>query len=307
MGNVKVPGCSWKRDKNDKIKKDQLLTRKKEEEEKLRKIQESQQEVARYLKLKEKFATGDGVEAKRRFREGGDRDRKDEEDPKRSRKDDDRDRKRSPDYERRRREDDSSDERYGRERRRDSRDDRRDRDDDRDRQPPSSSSQAQANPEPQAGSWEEVEEYVDEDQARRVRLRSAFQSDEVDEEAVAKKQLAIATKQKRKDEEKARKSKLQGAFGLDEDEDEGRRDLEYAAAAAAKRAASKRQTLVQTVSSTSVPSQQGGGGGGQAVEPMDMYQALKKIADFKRSCNGAARPIPDELKAMVMSVRGMAP
>lgn len=278
------------------------MKKKQEEDEKLRKMKEGQQEVMRYLKLKEKFATGDSTDSKRRFREG-ERD----EDPKRSRKDDDRDRRRSPEYERRRREDDSSEERYSRERRRDSRDDRRDRDDDRERQPPSSSSQA--NPEPQAGSWEEVEEYVDEDQARRVRLRSAFQSDEPDEEAVAKKQMAIATKQKRKDEEKARKTKLKGAFGLDdEDDDESKRDMEYAAAAAAKRAATKRQSLVQAVGSSSAPSQaQGGGGGGQSAEPMDMYQALKKIADFKRSCNGAARPIPPELKAMVMSVRGMAP
>jgi len=124
------------------------------------------------------------------------------------------------------------------------------------------------------------------------------------EELAAIKKAARDNKEKKQEEEKARKKKLASAFafGAEEEDEDSKRDLEIAAAAAAKRAANKRRSAapeaMPAALAVSAPPR------GKAHHEMDMYQALKKIADFKRSCNGAARPIPKELQELALQMSG---
>eukprot|EP00928_Gymnodinium_smaydae_P006370 TRINITY_DN12249_c0_g2_i1.p1 TRINITY_DN12249_c0_g2~~TRINITY_DN12249_c0_g2_i1.p1 ORF type:complete len:356 (-),score=51.35 TRINITY_DN12249_c0_g2_i1:94-1161(-) len=140
------------------------------------------------------------------------------------------------------------------------------------------------------------------EESRQAKLAGAFVTTEADtEEDATEKRRVAEMKRKREAEEKARRSKLAKAFAFGGDDEDDQRDHEIAAAA--KRAAAKRQLSAGSSSYSS-----------SAITPaaatnMDMCTALKKIADFKRSCNGAAKPMPPELQALaaMMAARGGDP
>jgi len=313
-GNIKVPGCSWKRDREGfKKQKDRITGSRNEENERNKALKQSQEEVLRYLASKSKASKSAGHDhssaAARRFREEpgnarGEEDEEYEDDRKRVRREDDRKDGRDETREPRRRRD-RSDSRDGdrasgsTQRRRDDRDmpeqrGARRHDDDADSARPSPITFTAA----PLGAWEDVVE--EEEDSRRTKLAIAFsQAQEEEKEGLEEKKRAAETKQKKQAEEQARKKKLAGAFGLDEDDedDDARRSLQIAAAAAAKKAQVKRDQLSHTLSSASRPDSGGPSGG-----HMDTYAALKAMADWKRGCNGATRAIPQELKNAVLGV-----
>lgn len=298
MGNIPVPGCVTSVRKRDSFKQEkQRLAKKKEEEDKRQQeLKKSQEEVLKFMKMKQKQGDAPGS-GSRRFREEG---YDGESDPKRARRGDDRDYRRGEyrdgDHRDRRQRDSYGNDGYGR--RRDASDSRspRRRDDSYGRSDDEGENR---------GTWESVEV---KDTVRKSRLASAFAvgvGPKDDDDGAAEKQKALESKKKRAEDDKKRKAKLSGAFGLEDDDDEdddARRNLEFAAAAAAKRAASKRSMISVSGGSSAPSSSGGGGGGGGAGGNLDTYAALKAMADFKRQCNGATKPIPPELKALVMQV-----
>lgn len=93
-----------------------------------------------------------------------------------------------------------------------------------------------------------------------------------------------------------RKKALASAFGLDDDEGESRRELELAARI-------KRQRVDTRGPPTSVTA----GTPPPAAEkrPMDMYEQLRKLAEWKRKCKGNRVPMPDDLVAAIGGTAGL--
>jgi len=112
-------------------------------------------------------------------------------------------------------------------------------------------------------------------------------------EQAAERKRVQEEKERRKVQENSRKSKLASAFGFEDDDEE---DVQKELAAVAK----KKKTQMQDDTPSSFPSAMAA-----SVPPeMDMFTALKKMADFKRSCSGAPRPMPPELQAMASAMFG---
>ncbi|CAE7442187.1 slc43a2 [Symbiodinium pilosum] len=89
------------------------------------------------------------------------------------------------------------------------------------------------------------------------------------------------------EEEKRRKAKLANAFAFGNEDDDDKREQERIAAA--KQAAQQWKQEMQNKVRPNKADVQG-------TRPrIDMYTALKMIADFKRSCNGKAKPMPPEI------------
>lgn len=112
----------------------------------------------------------------------------------------------------------------------------------------------------------------------------------------AQKRQAAQEKKKRNEEEKRRKAKLANAFAFGNEDDDDKREQERIAAA--KQAADQWK---EEIRSRVRPKQ----ADVQGTRPrIDMYTALKMIADFKRSCNGKAKPMPPEIVEATAIVTG---
>ncbi|CAE7334407.1 slc43a2 [Symbiodinium natans] len=112
-------------------------------------------------------------------------------------------------------------------------------------------------------------------------------TEEATQEYEAQKKQAAQEKKKRMEEEKRRKAKLANAFAFGNEDDDDKREQERIAAA--KQAAQQwKQEMANKVRPNKADV--------QGTRPrIDMYTALKMIADFKRSCNGKAKPMPPEI------------
>lgn len=121
-------------------------------------------------------------------------------------------------------------------------------------------------------------------------------SDEAAGEYAAARKAAQDEKAKRVEEETRRRAKLSNAFAFSADDDDDDREQERMQAA--KQAAQAWKTEMQ---SRVRPATQA------STKPrIDMYTALKMIADFKRSCNGKAKQMPPEIVEATAMVTGMS-
>jgi len=121
-------------------------------------------------------------------------------------------------------------------------------------------------------------------------------TEEASQEYEAQKRAAAEEKQKRVEEEKRRKAKLANAFAFGNEDDDDKREQERIAAA--KQAAQQwKEEMANKVRPNKADV--------QGTRPrIDMYTALKMIADFKRSCNGKAKPMPPEIVEATAIVTG---
>lgn len=105
--------------------------------------------------------------------------------------------------------------------------------------------------------------------------------------------------------QKNRKKALANAFGMDDDEDEARRELELAARVKRQRVDSRGPphdtgAAIGGAPAVGAPSLSGGGS-----NPMDMYEQLRKLAEWKRACKGNRRPMPDDMVAAIAATAGI--
>mmetsp|Transcript_13091 Transcript_13091/g.30580 ORF Transcript_13091/g.30580 Transcript_13091/m.30580 type:complete len:286 (+) Transcript_13091:90-947(+) len=153
-----------------------------------------------------------------------------------------------------------------------------------------------------SGSWQEVavEPAVssrgsvsdEKEEARRAALASAFGGADEDDETRRQRELA-AESRKAREEERAKRSQLASTFGFGDDDDDDRTRREMELAAKRSRPGLVKESLPLPSSSSSSLALAAAGGSADN----DMYTVLKKMADFKRSCNGARKPMPEALKA----------
>lgn len=103
--------------------------------------------------------------------------------------------------------------------------------------------------------------------------------------------------------QKNRKKALASAFGMDDDDDEARRELELASRVKRKqvdpRVPSGQDAGAALGSSPSAPSL------GGPPTSMDMYEQLRKLAEWKRACKGNRRPMPDDMVASIAATAGI--
>lgn len=124
----------------------------------------------------------------------------------------------------------------------------------------------------------------------------------------APKQVAITAKPTPAPDDprqRQRKNALANAFRVDEEDAEARRELELAAKikkarVEAREARVTEQTVVDTrpvpAAATAAP---------PAPRPMDMYEQMKKLAEWKRSCKGNRRPMPDDMVKAIAQSSGL--
>eukprot|EP00747_Dinoflagellata_sp_TGD_P180795 gnl/TRDRNA2_/TRDRNA2_33867_c0_seq2.p1 gnl/TRDRNA2_/TRDRNA2_33867_c0~~gnl/TRDRNA2_/TRDRNA2_33867_c0_seq2.p1 ORF type:complete len:337 (+),score=59.09 gnl/TRDRNA2_/TRDRNA2_33867_c0_seq2:102-1112(+) len=131
----------------------------------------------------------------------------------------------------------------------------------------------------------------------RIRATMAAYDAKAEEEMKEKRQFVLQEKQKRQNEEKKRQTKLRNAFVFDAEDDDSQRSTELAMASRRTRDLSSRAPLPEPTYER--PSESAYR---PPTETLDKSEVFRRIAEFKRSCKGAGRPIPPELIAMVQNV-----
>jgi len=91
-------------------------------------------------------------------------------------------------------------------------------------------------------------------------------------------------------------------FGVEEDEDAGRKEMELAARSKKSKLSLPPEAKGSQKEGAPLPSASAG-----ARRPLDMCQQLMKMAEWKRSCGGKRLPMPKDLEANVAKAMGGMP
>jgi len=95
-------------------------------------------------------------------------------------------------------------------------------------------------------------------------------------------------------------SKVAGAFGIEDDEAEARRELELAAQS--KRVQAQRRSAEVLALADVRHTAHSSSTAAKPSVSMNAFEQLRKLAEWKRSCKGARRPMPEDMKDELAAV-----